>query len=135
MATNYILENCNSFFTDRLLVVMKFAGKDFPSRPTGILKSRSRCKLMYQNVICLCSSFYATFKSLEEIQCLMFGWLCRRNDFMVFHPTDKILQYCSYTKVKSSIDENYSTNLFVKSIFTYRTLDPFVVIIHGIVRF
>ena len=51
MATNYILENCSDFFTDRN-VVMKFEGKDFPFRPTDILKNRKGYKLMYQNVIC-----------------------------------------------------------------------------------
>ena len=51
MATNYILENCNNFFTDRK-VLMKFEGKDFPFRPTDILKNRKGYKLMYQNVIC-----------------------------------------------------------------------------------
>ena len=51
MATNYILENCNNFFTDRK-VVMKFEGKDFPFRPKDILKNRNEYKLMYQNVIC-----------------------------------------------------------------------------------
>ena len=50
MATNYILENCSDFFTDRK-VVMKFEGKDFPFRSTDILKNRDGYKLMYQNVI------------------------------------------------------------------------------------
>ena len=51
MATDYILENCNNFFTDRK-VVIKFEWKDFPFRPTDILKNRNGYKLMYQNVIC-----------------------------------------------------------------------------------
>ena len=79
MATNYILENCSDFFTDRK-VVMKFEGKDFPFRPTDILKNRDGYKLMYQNVICLCKSFSSTFESLGEMQYITFGWLCRRNE-------------------------------------------------------
>ena len=51
MATNYIMENCNNFFTDRK-VVMKFEEKYLPFRPTNILKNLSEYKLMYQNVIC-----------------------------------------------------------------------------------
>ena len=39
MATNYILETCNNFFTDRK-VAMKFEGKDFPFRPADILKNK-----------------------------------------------------------------------------------------------
>ena len=59
---------------------MKFEGKDFPFRPTDILKNRDGYKFMYQNVICQCKSFSATFKSLEEMQYITFAWLCRRNE-------------------------------------------------------
>ena len=38
MAPNYILENYNNFFTDRK-VAMKFEEKDFPFRPTDVLKN------------------------------------------------------------------------------------------------
>ena len=72
MATNYILENRNNFFIDQK-VVMKFEGKDFPFRPTDILKNRGGYKLMYQNVICQCESFSAAFKSLEEMQYITCG--------------------------------------------------------------
>ena len=72
----------------------------------------------------------------------MFGWLYRRNESLQQISWSSIrqtksLQYCRYTKVKSSSDENCSTKkyLLVKPIFTYGTLDPFAVIIHGIVRF
>ena len=77
MATNCISQNCNNFFADRK-IVMKFEGKDFPFHRTDILKNRGNYKLMYQNLICQCKSFSATFKSLEEMQYITFGWLCRR---------------------------------------------------------
>ena len=51
MDTNYILENCNNFFTDGK-VEMKFEGKDLLFRPTNILKNWNGHKLIYQNVIC-----------------------------------------------------------------------------------
>ena len=59
---------------------MKFEGKDFPFRPPDILKKRDGYKLMYQNVICQCKSFSATFKRLHEMQYITFGWLRRRNE-------------------------------------------------------
>ena len=51
MATSYILVFYNNFFTEQK-VVMKFEGKDFPFRPTDILKNWNGYKLMYQDVIC-----------------------------------------------------------------------------------
>ena len=50
MASKYVLESCNNFFTDQK-IVMKFEGKNFPFCPTDILKNRDGYKLMYQNVI------------------------------------------------------------------------------------
>ena len=78
MATNYILENFSDFFTNRK-VVMKFERKDFLFRSTDIIKNWVGYKLMYQNVICQCKSFSATFKSLEAMQYITFGWPYRRN--------------------------------------------------------
>ena len=82
MTSNYILEICNNFFTDRK-VVMKFERKYFPFRPTDILKKRGGYKLMYQNVICQCKSFSASFKRLGEMQYITFGWLRRRSESVV----------------------------------------------------
>ena len=73
------MENCISFFTDRK-VVIKFEEKDILFRPTDILKNRDGYKLMYQKVICQCKSFSVTFKSLEQMQYMTYGWLCQRNE-------------------------------------------------------
>ena len=58
-------------------------------------------------------------------------------DFMVFHPTDKIpsiLQLHQGQNLKRW-QLLHKKALLMKPIFTYGTLDPFDVIIRGIVRF
>ena len=58
-------------------------------------------------------------------------------DFMVFHPTrQNPFSITARVRIKAQVmTTTLQKALFLKPIFTYRTLHPFDVIIHGIVRF